>query len=163
VSRIAVLSPVSQRTGCPFGTGSDILQGILGTRLFVSRALHSAFYDATKLSDVEVDEYARLLDRPGRAGRGVLGGVCSSYFSATFDEMVRSFGRISSPLLIVWGQEDTWHPLAFGATLSAAVPGSRLETLEHAGHNVHQEQADAVNALLTSFLSAPATPAAGSP
>lgn len=99
VSRIAVVSPVSQRAHCPFGILSDVAMRVMGTRWFVARALRSAFYDADRATGMVIDEYARPLDRPGRAGRGVLGGVCNVYFSPTYDRMAQSYERLTAPLL----------------------------------------------------------------
>lgn len=152
VDRVAVLSPPSQRTSCPFGLGTDLIAWAFGTRWFTARALRSAYHRPDRVSDVMIDEYARLLDRPGRMGRGVLGGVCRDYFSPTYDQMTRHYGEIRPALLVVWGEQDTWHPLSFGTELHAAVPSSRLEVVPDAGHNVHQEKPDLVNPLLVRFL-----------
>jgi 4,5:9,10-diseco-3-hydroxy-5,9,17-trioxoandrosta-1(10),2-diene-4-oate hydrolase len=152
VGRVAVLSPASQRTSCPFGLGSDLVARASGTRWFTARALQSAYYRPERVSDVMIDEYARLLDRPGRMGTGVLGGVCRDYFSPAYDQMTRSYGELEPPLLIVWGEQDTWHPIEFGTKLRAAVPASRLEIVPEAGHNVQQERSDLVNPLLIRFL-----------
>jgi len=152
ITRVAVVSPVSQRTSCPFGIGTDIVAFAAGTRWFTSRALRSAYYRSEKVTDVIVDEYARLLDRPGRMGSGVLGGVCRSYFSSEYDRMVEGYRDLKPELLILWGEQDTWHPVAFGTRLQSLVPGSRLELIPEAGHAVHQERADAVNTLVVRFL-----------
>lgn len=151
ISRVALLSPVSQRTSCPFGFTTELVADVFGTRWLTSRALRSAYYRSEKVDDVTVDEYARLIDRPGRAG--VLGGVCKSYFSPEYDRMVESYPHLKPELLVVWGAQDTWHPLAFGTRLQSLVPRSRLEVIPEAGHNVHQERPDAVNPLLIGFLS----------
>jgi len=38
------------------------------------------------------------------------------------------------PTLIVWGERDPMIPVAHGRAAHAAMPGSRLEVFEHAGH-----------------------------
>ena len=152
ITRVAVVSPVSQRTSCPFGIGTDLVALAAGTRWFTSRALRSAYYRPETVSDVMVDEYARLLDRPGRMGSGVMGGVCQGYFSPEYDRMVESYRDLEPELLIIWGEQDTWHPVAFGTRLQSLVRGSRLEVIPEAGHAVHQERVEAVNTLLVSFL-----------
>ena len=77
VRRLVVISPASQRTSCPFGVTTDVVLALTGTRWLVGQALRSAFFDPEQVSDTMIDEYARLLDRPGRAGGGVLGGRAS--------------------------------------------------------------------------------------
>jgi 4,5:9,10-diseco-3-hydroxy-5,9,17-trioxoandrosta-1(10),2-diene-4-oate hydrolase len=154
IDRVAVIDPASQRTSCPFGFASDLVKDCVGTRWFVKRGLRSAFFDANKVTDAMIDEYARLIDRPGRAGRGVLGGVCGDFFSPTYDLMTQSYGRLKPTLLIIWGREDTWHPLEFGTRLQTMIPGSQLEVIPQAGHNVHQERPDLLNPILIRFLGA---------
>ncbi len=152
VLRLAVISPVSERTPCPFGVLTDLLVGLVGVRRFTALALRSAYFRPEKVSDVQIDEYARLLGRPGRLGMGVMGGVCRTYFSKAYDAMVESYRTLRPRLLIIWGRQDTWHPVAFGERLQGRVAGSRLELIPEAGHNVHQERADLVNPLLVGFL-----------
>ncbi len=152
VERLAVISPVSQRTPCPFGVLSDLLVWVIGVRRFTALALRSAYFRPEQVSDLLIDEYARPLARPGRLGTGVMGGVCRTYFSKAYDRMVETYRGLAPRLLIIWGRQDTWHPVAFGERLQAVVPGSRLELTPEAGHNVHQERADLVNPLLVSFL-----------
>ncbi|MDO9222615.1 MAG: alpha/beta hydrolase [Caulobacter sp.] len=155
VIRLAVISPVSQRTPCPFGLMTDLLVWVIGVRRFTALALRSAYFRPEKVSDVQIDEYARPLARPGRLGSGVLGGVCRDYFSHAYDRMAESYRGLRAKLLIIWGEQDTWHPVAFGERLHSLVVGSRLELIPEAGHNVHQEGADLVNPLLARFLGAP--------
>lgn len=154
IPEVAVLSPASQRTSCPFGITTDLIAGAVGTRWFAERALRSAFFRPEGVSDVMIDEYARLLDRPGRMGSGVLGGVCNDYFSPEYDRMTEHYGEMKPDTLIVWGEQDTWHPATFGTTLHSRIPGSRLEITADAGHNVHQEAPDVINPTLVKFFSA---------
>jgi pimeloyl-ACP methyl ester carboxylesterase len=152
IPRVAVLSPACQRTSCPFGVMTDLVAGTVGTRWFTAHALRSAFFRPERVSDVTIDEYARLLDRPGRMGSGVLGGVCKEYFSPEYDRMTEHYGDLKPELLIVWGQQDTWHPVTFGTKLRSLVPASHLEVIPDAGHNVQQEAPDVVNPLLVKFF-----------
>jgi 4,5:9,10-diseco-3-hydroxy-5,9,17-trioxoandrosta-1(10),2-diene-4-oate hydrolase len=150
--RVAVISPACQRASCPFGVMTDLVAGTVGTRWFTAHALRSAFFRPERVSDVMIDEYVRLLDRPGRMGSGVLGGVCKEYFSPEYDRMTEHYGDLKPELLIVWGRQDTWHPVTFGTKLRSLVPASHLEVIPDAGHNVQQEAPDVVNPLLVKFF-----------
>lgn len=152
IPRVAVLSPVSERTSCPFGVTTDLVAAVVGTRWFAERALRSAYFRPERVSDEMIDEYARLLDRPGRMGAGVLGGVCRDYFSPEYDRMTEHYGELKPETLIIWGQQDTWHPVTFGTTLHSLVPRSRLEVVPDTGHNVQQEAPDLVNPVLVNFF-----------
>ena len=65
----------------------------------------------------------------------------------------RRLYRIKNDTLIVWGRQDHLVDVAYGGAFASAIKGSRLETIEAAGHLPQLEQFEAVNALVTSFLS----------
>ena len=55
------------------------------------------------------------------------------------------------PTLIVWGERDSIIPVAHGAAAHEAMPGSRFETFEGAGHMPHDDDPFRFAALLTEF------------
>jgi pimeloyl-ACP methyl ester carboxylesterase len=62
--------------------------------------------------------------------------------------------RITVPTLLVWGEKDGLVPSEFGAAYRAAIPGSRLVVLKHAGHAPFDEQKDAFLAMFREFCRA---------
>jgi len=170
VLRTAVIDPACYK---PPGHGLTQLLAVPGvpaladtfkTRALVERSLEDVYVHDDMVDEILVDEYARPMNRKGYFA--TLGALRGQYFSEAFRRMTGQYGRLATPLLIIWGESDTWVPPALGRRLHDAVPGSRLETIPEAGHNPHQEAADAVNALLLQFLapaSARATPVPGLP
>lgn len=170
VLRTAVIDPACYE---PPGHGLTRLLAVPGvpaladtfkTRYLVERSLQDVYVHDDRVDDILVDEYARPMNRKGYFA--TLGKLRKAYFSEAFRRMTERYGSLEPPLLIIWGEEDTWVPPAFGTRLREAVPGSRLETIPESGHNPHQEAADAVNALLLEFLApaaARATTLPGSP
>jgi pimeloyl-ACP methyl ester carboxylesterase len=65
------------------------------------------------------------------------------------------------PALILWGDRDTWVPLARGQSLAAALPGSRFVVIANAGHVLMEEQAGPFNTALLEFLGETVEPGAG--
>jgi pimeloyl-ACP methyl ester carboxylesterase len=63
------------------------------------------------------------------------------------------------PTLIVWGERDPIIPVDHGRAAHAAIPGSRLEVFEGAGHFPHRESPARFVAVLEDFV-ATTTPAA---
>ena len=57
------------------------------------------------------------------------------------------------PTLLIWGENDTATPLSDGKRLHSLISNSQLKVLEGAGHFVHQERAEDVSALITTFIS----------
>jgi pimeloyl-ACP methyl ester carboxylesterase len=56
------------------------------------------------------------------------------------------------PTLIVWGERDPIIPVEHGRAAHAAIPGSRLEVFEGAGHFPHREAPARFVALLEDFV-----------
>ncbi|MCL8207875.1 MAG: alpha/beta fold hydrolase [Actinomycetia bacterium] len=61
-------------------------------------------------------------------------------------------GRLTMPVLLIWGRHDRVVPLPLGEALAERLPHARLVVLEDVGHLPHIEAAGAVNQLLADFL-----------
>ncbi len=46
----------------------------------------------------------------------------------------QNLGRLACPSLVVWGDRDPYLPIRFGQAYAEALPDSRLEAVEGAGH-----------------------------
>jgi pimeloyl-ACP methyl ester carboxylesterase len=61
--------------------------------------------------------------------------------------------RISSPTLVIWGEQDLMVPRAHGETYARSIPGAgELKVIPGAGHSVHVEQPDLTAELVLDFL-----------
>jgi pimeloyl-ACP methyl ester carboxylesterase len=60
--------------------------------------------------------------------------------------------RIQAPTLVVWGKEDRIVPPVYAEEFVRRIRGSRLETVDQAGHAPHLEQPEAVTRLVRDFL-----------
>ncbi|MFD8691948.1 alpha/beta fold hydrolase [Streptomyces sp. NPDC059651] len=74
------------------------------------------------------------------------------------DEIQHRYGEIDVPVLICWGADDTWIPVARGHELAALVPGSELRIIEGSGHLVQEDAPAELTAALTGFLRTPPAP-----
>ncbi len=73
-------------------------------------------------------------------------------WAAGGDPVGGSLDRITCPTLIVQGVDDPWVDVSNAHHLHTAIPGSRLEVFEGAGHEVQRDRPDDFNALLLEFL-----------
>lgn len=72
-----------------------------------------------------------------------------------FDFALPEPGRIKSvaaPALIIWGREDKVVNLATAYRFHQDIAGSKLVIVDDAGHMAHEENPEAVNRAITSFL-----------
>lgn len=77
-----------------------------------------------------------------------------------FGQMVKGWtvmdrlGEIKVPTLVMAGRDDFVFPPESQGQLAAGIPGARLEIIEHAGHNPHDEQTAAVMEAVMNFIQA---------
>lgn len=60
--------------------------------------------------------------------------------SSFTDEVQSLYSQITQPVLILWGEEDTWIPPDRGNMLHEMIPGSLLHVIPDAGHLIIEEQ-----------------------
>ncbi|MCK1798714.1 alpha/beta hydrolase [Streptomyces sp. XM4193] len=68
------------------------------------------------------------------------------------DEVQGRYGEIDLPVLVCWGEEDTWIPVAKGRELAALIPGAEFEPLAGAGHLVQEDAPAELTAALGDFF-----------
>jgi pimeloyl-ACP methyl ester carboxylesterase len=59
--------------------------------------------------------------------------------------------KLEIPTFIVWGREDVFQPIHYGARLAAAMPHARFEVVEHAGHFLPEDHPEALAAYIADF------------
>jgi pimeloyl-ACP methyl ester carboxylesterase len=68
------------------------------------------------------------------------------------DEIEGRYGEIGLPVLVCWGEDDTWIPLERGRALTARVPGAALVPIPGAGHLVQEDAPAELTGALLEFL-----------
>jgi pimeloyl-ACP methyl ester carboxylesterase len=62
-------------------------------------------------------------------------------------------GKISTPTLVAWGEDDAIVPLECAHQYQSGIPGATLRTLDHCGHFAHLDQPQRLAEVLHTFLS----------
>lgn len=68
------------------------------------------------------------------------------------DDVRPLLGSIRAPTLVVWGEGDTWVPLAHALKLRRAIPDASLVVLRGAAHMPMVDRPEAFNRLVLRFL-----------
>jgi 4,5:9,10-diseco-3-hydroxy-5,9,17-trioxoandrosta-1(10),2-diene-4-oate hydrolase len=63
-----------------------------------------------------------------------------------------NMGRIASPTLVVWGQQDSLMPVEHARVAQAGIPGARVHIFDRCGHMPQMEHPAEFNALVSEFL-----------
>ena len=112
-------------------------------------ARRAAFADGRSYTPLRTTRLLENLDAPGgweaameigvRAGEGAPGA-----------EML---GRVRQPALVAWGESDQVYPLGWAQQIAADLGGeTRSLLLQQAGHNAHEEAAEAFAAHVLDWL-----------
>lgn len=116
----------------------------------VRTILRLAYLDDRKISQDVIDAYAAPLRAPGSAH--ALVESTRQMMPRDLNAVSGRYGRIDVPTLLIWCREDTIVPLHVGEALHAAIPKSKLVTMEGCGHFPHEEQPEIVVPLIMRFL-----------
>lgn len=116
----------------------------------VRTILRLAYLDDRKISEDVIDAYAAPLRAPGSAH--ALVESARQMMPRDLSAVSGRYGRIDVPTLLVWCREDTIVPLDVGEKLHAAIPSSKLVTMEGCGHFPHEEKPEVVVPLIMRFL-----------
>ncbi|WP_432162162.1 alpha/beta fold hydrolase [Streptomyces tendae] len=68
------------------------------------------------------------------------------------DEMQDRYAAIDVPVLVCWGEDDAWIPVAKGRELAGLVPGAGWEPIAGAGHLVQEDAPAELTAALLDFF-----------
>jgi pimeloyl-ACP methyl ester carboxylesterase len=64
----------------------------------------------------------------------------------------QDYGKVKVPVLIIWGENDTWVPIENGHKWNKILPNSRLEIIPDSGHNPMETHVEEFNRLILDFF-----------
>lgn len=118
--------------------------------------LEAAFYDDSKVDREMVRQYRRPLQVEG--AEEMLWRMARTRTPAL---NASEIAQLRVPTVLVWGKQDALVPLSDGIELAATIPGARLVVVDRAGHMVHEERPDVVNAIIDELASSAGKPLPG--
>lgn len=121
--------------------------GLFVTAWMVRDNLRQMVYENDLVNDEMVTAYLDPLRRPGawRANLKLERNWRPGWVEANLE-------RITAPTLVVWGQDDPWHPVTMAREFDRRIQDARVEILPACGHLPHEEQPDDFNRLVLEFL-----------
>ncbi len=76
--------------------------------------------------------------------------ICQEESPVTLDEVSEV---ADMPVLIIWGEEDTWVPITMGEAMNSSFTDVEMVTYESVGHLPMEENVEQFNTDMISFLS----------
>lgn len=146
------------------GPVAAVLERLPLRRLLVEASLRQVFFDDALVTPERTDEYLEPVLRPS-ASPAIRSLLASRSLHPAAVQLL--LPKITAPVLILWGQQDEWIPLADAARFASALPSSRVVVLDHCGHMPQEEKPIDVARLVEEFArpgdSAPNKDLAGHP
>ena len=130
---------------------------LLSPRSQAKKVLIACYYDPEKITEEQIEEYARPIAGPG--GRYAILKIGQQAIPKNFEQIVADYPKITLPTLIVWGVDDKIIPIKIGAMLHDAISDSRLELINNCGHMPQEEQPAETICLMREFLGLPSSKA----
>lgn len=78
--------------------------------------------------------------------------LIETFRKITAQDVLPQAGKIESPTLLVWGENDKATPVEYGYLFNAAIRHSKLSIIKNAGHFVHLDQPEETLFQIEEFL-----------
>jgi 4,5:9,10-diseco-3-hydroxy-5,9,17-trioxoandrosta-1(10),2-diene-4-oate hydrolase len=115
-----------------------------------------AFHDAALVTEEWVELYYELDSLPGNQESMLTTLRSLATVRGIRDEVLAAIrgtmGRITSPTLVVWGQQDAIIPEDHARVAQAGIPGAQVHIFDHCGHMPQMEHPAEFNTLVREFL-----------
>ena len=80
------------------------------------------------------------------------GALREIFLKIISEDLSASAKKITTPTLLIWGENDTETLLSDGKQLAGLIPNSKLKVISGTGHFVHKEKSQEVAKLVQEFL-----------
>lgn len=80
------------------------------------------------------------------------GKLKETFLRIISEDLSTSAKKITTPTLLIWGENDTETPLSDGKRLAGLIADSKLKVISGAGHFVHKDKSQKVAKLVQEFL-----------
>ncbi len=149
--KIALIDPVALAPwGSPFFAHlREHEEAFVGVPTYIHEAIVSAYVRGATCCPMSTETLAGIVNPwLGPVGQRAFYRQIAQADQRFTDEIEASYGTISRPVLILWGEQDEWIPIANGQRLHQAIRTSEYYAIPGAGHLVQED----APALLTSYL-----------
>lgn len=128
-------------------------EAFLGLPPHIHRAIVEAYIQGALSTEIDKDDVEKLVEpwltEEGNESFYRQFAQADEKYTA---EIEPSFGDIRCPVMILWGEDDPWIPLARGKALHRCIPKASFETLSSVGHLPQLEAPDRILERVERFL-----------
>ena len=132
-----------------------VWDGILGAPGFDLRTgLTKGFTRGMVHKDRITPELIAAYERPfhGVDGRRAYLRAARALRTEELSARMGEIEKLDIPALMIWGSEDVFQPIHYGARLAAAMPRAHFVKVERAGHFLPEDEPEALARLIAGFV-----------
>ncbi len=155
--KMVVIDPVAiSPWGSPFFKHVEMHESAFsGVPDYIHEAIVKAYIKTAAHQELNQETIDGILNPwVGELGKPAFYRQIAQADSIFTDEFQSRFDEVRSPVLILWGEEDTWIPCEQAHTLHNKIQGSELITIPNAGHLVIEEAPDILAKEIRHFFEA---------
>ncbi|MBI1920935.1 MAG: alpha/beta hydrolase [Geobacter sp.] len=128
----------------------SMLMYLVPPRTIVKYTLPRVFYNHAAITEERIERYVHCYKKRG---------IGYSFAMSVRQLMpggkplpLPDYGKVSVPVLIIWGGNDRIIRRERGERLASALPAAQLVIVEECGHNPHEEKPEQTCAIIREFL-----------
>ena len=121
----------------------------------INYGLHCAYYKKTNIDEKLINIITKPVKRKtaSRALRAMLFGMSTRSTKLKSSYLLDCLSKIKKvPMLIIWGEKDTFIPLFFGKRIANLYPWVKLKIVANSGHCVHDEDSLEFNNISSEWI-----------
>ncbi len=153
--RMALVNAVAMAPwGSPFfGHVREHEAAFAGVPAYIHKAIVEAYIKTALHGDMAAESFAGLV-APwlGDQGQAAFYRQIAQADQRHTDEVEPRYGEIRCPVLILWGENDSWIPIETGRRLHQAIPGARFQPIPGAGHLAQEDRPEVILQALERFF-----------
>lgn len=116
-------------------------------RSMITTSLKHTVHDDTLVTDAMIDRYWELNRFPGNRKAAAIRAITDREV-----ERFHDLAEITTPTLILWGEEDLVSPVSHAHAFKRVIEHARLHTYPNTGHLAQEERAEDVARDITNFV-----------
>ena len=120
----------------------EIILFLIVNLKIIKFGINSAYFKKTNVDETLIKIITKPVkrDTASRALRAMLFGMSTRSNKLKSSYLLNNLNKFKKvPLLIIWGEKDTFIPLFFGKRIANLYPWVKLKIVPNSGHCVHDE------------------------
>ncbi|MGP4081540.1 alpha/beta fold hydrolase [Pseudalkalibacillus sp. R45] len=153
--KMILIDPVAVAPwGSPFFTHVNKYEtAFQGIPEYIHKAIVSTYVQGAKYKSMDQETLEGIISPwLGSIGQSAFYRQIAQASQKYTDEVECLYNEINTPVLIVWGEQDTWIPIEKGHKLHSMIKSSEFVSIPNAGHLVQEDDPSRLLAYILKFL-----------